>query len=313
MGLPLPSVFTDGKSKYLTDFGKLAGLIFNGPAAVIVFFIISGFVIHLPFKDDYNKLNIKKFYIRRLTRISVPAIVIVFLYRLFNVELTPPQFGTLWSIICEVIYYVSYPLLLVFFKMIRIKYLVAGTYILSLALLLLNLDSLRAAQNSYTALGYLTFLVGLPCWLMGCWLAENYNKFKEPSRLKMLFWRLIIILVAFGLRIVKFHVAGVIASNCFTLNLFAFLATYWLALEINFYINKMPNKMLEYSGKWSYSLYLIHPLVLPILLYFGLTTRFVNLHYFVIIISCVLAYVYYLLIEKPSHKIAEKLSNMVVK
>jgi peptidoglycan/LPS O-acetylase OafA/YrhL len=60
MGLPLPD-FVYFDSVYLINLLKLFGLIFNGPAAGIIFFILSGFVIHYPFIENYNKFNIKKF------------------------------------------------------------------------------------------------------------------------------------------------------------------------------------------------------------------------------------------------------------
>ena len=60
MGLPLPD-FAYFDSVYLINLLKLFGLIFNGPAAGIIFFILSGFVIHYPFIENYNKFNIKKF------------------------------------------------------------------------------------------------------------------------------------------------------------------------------------------------------------------------------------------------------------
>jgi len=59
MGLQFPD-FSKLNNVYIINFLKLFGLIFNGPAAVIIFFILSGFVIHYPFVVNNNKLNMLK-------------------------------------------------------------------------------------------------------------------------------------------------------------------------------------------------------------------------------------------------------------
>jgi peptidoglycan/LPS O-acetylase OafA/YrhL len=49
--------------------------LFYGPAAVIVFFIISGFCINYPFSSGKRALNLGGFYTRRFLRIGPPAVV----------------------------------------------------------------------------------------------------------------------------------------------------------------------------------------------------------------------------------------------
>ena len=77
---------------------------FNGPAAVIVFFVISGFCIHYPYRAD-RRLSIVPFYIRRFIPSSLPAGFCYLCMRwLFN-DRTRFQDGVYWSVICEAIYY----------------------------------------------------------------------------------------------------------------------------------------------------------------------------------------------------------------
>lgn len=83
------------------------GLLFNGPAAVIVFFVLSGFVIHYPQRDRRSHIVVRAFYARRLIRIGLPAIVAAALYLASGVSLSYPQFGVLWSVICETVYYLG--------------------------------------------------------------------------------------------------------------------------------------------------------------------------------------------------------------
>jgi len=127
---------------------------------------------------------------------------------------------------------------------------------------------LKAEHNGYPVLGLLTFIIGLPCWLMGCWLAENFQNFQILSFKRIYILRLFIIFIMLVLQIIKFHAPTVFASNCFTLNLFAILGTYWLGYEIKYFIFNKPNQIFEYFGKFSYSLYLIHVLVPSISTYF---------------------------------------------
>src|ERR1700689_1513175 len=53
--------------------------------AVLGFFIISGFCIHLPFRNN-EKLWIGRFYARRYTRILVPVIAALVIWRFAGVD-----------------------------------------------------------------------------------------------------------------------------------------------------------------------------------------------------------------------------------
>lgn len=300
-GLPFTGTFANSRSSGLLQNSlKLAELIFNGPAAVIIFFIISGLVIHYAYVG-HQVIPLGAYYSRRLLRIGIPAIIAIILYKIFHFEFKAPEFGTLWSIFCEIIYYLLYPLLFYIRKQVDWKYIISLSYIISLVLLFANLDALSAGHQGYPALGLLTWIVGLPCWLMGCWLAENYSKFKVLPHYKIQLLRALIILVVLGLRIAKFHISSVFASNCFTLNAFAFLGCIWLGYEIMYFQYKEPNKITENLGKWSYSLYLIHPVTPLILVFFKLD--FLKLNH-VALIGCALlfSYLFYKVVEKPSHR-----------
>jgi peptidoglycan/LPS O-acetylase OafA/YrhL len=87
-----------------------------GTPAVIVFFVISGFCIHLPFRGT-AKIDVFRYYLRRYTRILLPIAGTLVIYRKLGARLTfwgepsilcePP----LWSLACEEIYYALYPFL----------------------------------------------------------------------------------------------------------------------------------------------------------------------------------------------------------
>jgi peptidoglycan/LPS O-acetylase OafA/YrhL len=85
--------------------------LFNGPAALIVFFVISGFGIHLAFRRDLT-VDVPSFYSRRLIRISGPALIGLALWTWVGIKFEPQGPGPFWTITCEAEYYLLYPLLL---------------------------------------------------------------------------------------------------------------------------------------------------------------------------------------------------------
>ena len=301
LGLPLPYFMNEetGTNLLMINLGKVLGLIFNGPAAVICFFIISGFCINFPFRNQQT-INLLSYYSRRLLRIGIPAVIALVLYINFNdcflkKEL---QLGVLWSVICEIIYYLIFPILFYIRKSIKWEFLFCIAYGLSFVVLLSNLDLLEETHHAYSPSLFLGWLIGLPCWLLGCWLSENYDRFTLLSFKKIWLLRISLIGVITILRIVKFHVDSPFASNAFTLNLFSIVACAWIGYEIMYYQNNEPLKGLESAGKWSYSLYLVHPIVFNLLLYLNFKEAG---HLILIFISLLLSYAFYLLVEKPSH------------
>ena len=145
-----------------------------GTPAVIGFFIISGFCIHLPFRKK-EKLWIGRFYARRYTRILVPVIVALVIWRFAGVDqglLGQHSIlweSPLWSLLCEEIYYACYPLI----RWIRERYgwapLFYATFPLSVGISLLHF---RATDwQPYGPIG--TAFILLPVWLLGCVLAAK--------------------------------------------------------------------------------------------------------------------------------------------
>jgi peptidoglycan/LPS O-acetylase OafA/YrhL len=301
LGFPLP-YFMDsetGTDTLMINLGKVIGLIFNGPAAVICFFIISGFCINFPFRNQQS-INLLSYYSRRLLRIGIPAVIALVIYINFNDDFLKkePQLGVLWSVICEVIYYLIFPILFYIRKFIKWEFLFGIVYLISFLVLLYNLDLVKESNNAYSPSLYLGWLIGLPCWLLGCWLSENYDRFTLLSFKKIWLLRLSMIGIITILRIVKFHIDSPFVSNSFTLNLFSIMACVWIGYEIIYYQNNEPFKSLESAGKWSYSLYLVHPIVSNLLLYFNLKGAG---DVILIIVALLLSYTFYLVVEKPSH------------
>jgi peptidoglycan/LPS O-acetylase OafA/YrhL len=307
LGGPMPAGFD------LAAYGLLGQIIassavclFNGPAAVIVFFLISGFCIHYP-QSTGRPLVLRSFYLRRFTRIGVPAILAWVLYLVLGFHVTPPEFGVLWSIICEAIYYLLYPFLLALAQ----RYSWRNTLVLASASALvataLGWPVILRNPSSYVALGSFTWVVGLPSWILGCRLAEYIAVRPAPifSANRVWLWRLAVVVGAFATRVLKFHASPPWGVQIILLTAFAPLAYLWLREEIFYFQSKPPHKWLEAAGAWSYSLYLIHIVAI------NLGNRWLGAEpskVLIVALGLALAYGFYLVVERSSHHLARKIS-----
>lgn len=290
----------------------LAGLfncLFNGPAAVIVFFLISGFCIHFPYRDG-RKVNVGVFYLRRFVRIGLPVLGAAAILQ-FILHTFAPLETVGWSIICEAIYYLLYPALLLFGRRFGWGAAILVSGICTSLMLATHFHSLSNGAYGYPALGLNTWVVGLPVWLMGCWLAENYASLSIPSVASMWAMRGGLYALSVAGELWRFHAPRALASNCIILDLFAIPACYWLGKEIAFASTHSSSRPLEWAGLWSYSLYLVHPMTGFIMIRMGVITFFSSLstHFLLLFAALLFSYGFYLLIERPSHRLSNKIGK----
>jgi len=279
---------------------------FDGIAAVIAFFIISGFVIHYPNKNGIPDL--KEFWIRRFLRILIPLFVILIIGSKFN----HPEKTVVWSLFCELIYYALYP----FLSMIRlswknkflISYAIAALVICLVAypdiIAFLKQTNVNFEGSYRPGAGYFTWIIGLPCWLLGVLIAEKIDALKPVTFMSLLIYRLLAYAISCFCLVGEFHLH---LSYILTMNIFAFLLYKWIQTEIVYFKSHKPNLILERMGKFSYSLYLCHPLLYAIL---GLFIKISPATYPVFILVIITAsYLFYLLVEKPGHKLARIINS----
>jgi hypothetical protein len=115
-------------------------------------------------------LNVPEFYSRRFIRIAIPAIVAFFLYRIYGLYM-----GVVWSLICELVYYLLYPLILKY-KEKYMQYILVGSFIASYVVtILFSIYSDSYNGDVHRQGFYLTWIVGLPVWLLGVVLVDKYN------------------------------------------------------------------------------------------------------------------------------------------
>ena len=279
-----------------------------GTAAVIGFFVISGFCIHLPFRNG-EELPVARFYARRYIRILIPLAGALVTLHLAGV---PLQFfgrdsilwhSLLWSLLCEEIYYAAYPLL----RLCRARF--GWTALLTIAFAVGGgIAATHRYADDWPVYGPIgTALILLPVWLLGCLLAEQAEHLLPDSSRSIWTWRFLVWLASWvcGILHFKAHI-----SYTQTMLPFGILTYFWIRREISYGMCAKPWRPLALAGKWSYSLYLIHGAAMVI---FARKIPMPNLGYavnwcaanaFILLFS----YVFFLLIERPSHRLARRIS-----
>jgi peptidoglycan/LPS O-acetylase OafA/YrhL len=277
--------------------------LFSGQAAVIVFFVISGFCIHYPFRHA-TKISLLPYFARRHTRIWMPiAVAVLFGWRL-NVEFSFFTDSILWSLVCEEIYYLIYPALLQLKNKFTWKPVLIAAYIAAACVFLTN-----PGGGNYPSYGWtMNWILGLPCWLLGCLLAENTDRLRElPGEVKIWHWRIAAWALSSFCAVLRFHSP---VKYPITLTLFGVFAFFWIRSEIVYYMNRNPNQTFENLGRGSYSIYLAHIIGMALfaMLFAAEMPDMLKLvlRYSFILLVC---YVFYILIEKPSHSLARLIGN----
>ncbi|MDB5439318.1 MAG: acyltransferase 3, partial [Caulobacteraceae bacterium] len=308
-GLPFDAYHHPG----LRLLGSAQATVFDGAAAVLVFFVISGFCIHYAFAAG-RPFNAGAFLSRRLVRLAVPAIATSLLAMACGAGAWAALQSVLWSLYCELIYYAVYPLLRRGFKRFGIRPVVVVATLLSLALIAANWRSPFYADFPI----WITWLVAAPAWLLGCELAERVAARRAgvqpgpaaPSLWTIWAWRLGAIVYGALVIIAVFHAPWPIGYPIL-LAPFAFFAAAWVDHEIAWFQNHPPAAILEWAGTWSYSLYLIHPIAISL-------TPIAPAHpmlSWLLRLCAILAasYVFYRLVERPAQRLARRVSRLFQK
>ena len=302
------------------------GAFYCGPAAVIVFFVVSGFCIHFPYRDG-KTVPVLSFLARRYIRIGIPAAVAMGLAALVGMEslllhrssfalsleslrkVNDRDVAIIWSLVCELIYYTIYPVLFAARRRFGWKPVLAISYTAALGVILL-----RPNAGSYPDFGhFLNWTVGLPCWLLGCVVAESIDitptRLVEAKRIWLL--RFAVWGASMLALLLRFHSP---IGYPWSLTAFGVLAAWWLVQELRYHQFTSPWRVFEWAGAWSYSIYLAHVLAIPILDRAGLRLDFPmlgpNLNWvFRSVLILAFCWLFYLVVEKPSHLLARAIGS----
>lgn len=282
-------------SPYLPDIFRY---VFTGQPAVFVFFVISGFCIHYPYAN--SPLPVVAFYVSRLLRI-LPVVVIAVALAQLSGHSDLAAFSLkggyiLWSLVCELWYYLLYPIFYFLSRYIpwRIQWL-ASFLIYMVAIYLQPGD--QWGNLHYTYGWHNLWIIGLPAWLAGCVLAHEWSLFKRVIGLtsRRWLWRLLIALAASMSCYLTLHTP---IKYHYTMNAFALITVYWITVEIIAARNETKANILDWFGRWSFSIYVFHEIGRVYLQMIGVS------HWIILVLILMFCYMAFLIVEYPSHKIS---------
>ena len=233
-------------------FRQLA-LVANGQAAVGLFLSISGFCIHFG-QSTQLRVEAVPFMIKRTVRIGLPLVIVsVFASSLGNWA-TAALNSVLWSLYCELAYYLTYPILLA----CRRKWPMSRLLIVAVltSALMVSMQPRRDFLQDY---GLATVLVCYPLWLAGAW-AERHHHPRSGSIVSIAIWRLVALALCWLFPLGPYGPVDVSAAvKLAFVGVFSFV---YIPAELARWHGRKASTWSETLGRGSYSLYLVH--ILPV-------------------------------------------------
>lgn len=312
---------------HITDFFSiknnldLDGLFFlpfkTGGQGVQLFFIISGFILALPFAEKYPKgenVSIKYFFLRRLTRLEPPYLISLFLFFSILIFTNKANFNDLvdnliasifyvhnivfgkgsdintvaWSLEVEIQFYIMVPLLAQLFKFSKLKRR------LSLTLLFFIFVGLNFLFDIY----FRTIIAQFHYFILGFIFADFYVT-EQLKAIKNKYFGLVGILIFLLINREDGNLEEMIfIIGCILIFSSVILNDFWNRI--------FSNKIIAVVGGMCYSIYLLH---YPIISFFGniinqllepSKTYYLVLYFIVLIpIIIIISSIFYLMVEKP--------------
>jgi peptidoglycan/LPS O-acetylase OafA/YrhL len=288
---------TSAFNKFLLLVGNTT---WNGTAAVVVFFVISGFLIHGG-NVGKQKVDLPSFWMRRGIRIIVPLTVTVLIAYALGASYVRVLDAILWTVYAEISYYLLYPLLLPFIT----KFGIGRILLISLAISLAMIAS-RPTEIYLFAFGIkLTWLFNAPLWLMGCYLAERREQIGALSA-KFPLWglRCVSLIYCYASTILANHAGNVAIGYTWTIWIFGAHCMVWLDAEMRRGTGKSTLHMFEKFGLAGYSLYLTHKIPINFVDTELSQLEPVTSWLVKLIAIAAIAWIFYRLVEWPAHKAA---------
>lgn len=321
-----------------------------GYVGVMLFFVLSGFVIHLPYAGGERPLGIRAFYVRRFVRLYPPyaaalALSILVashvhvdrhatldastLVRSFVFLQNYPHLGgkvaelawlqpagniALWSLPVEFELYLVYPIVLHLTRRFGLSIALASIAGVSLVATFADIFIARPSGQTANVANYLpTFLHYWIVWFAGAWLAERFALGAAPR------WNVawtVVFVASTALAIVDRQRLLPFDVGDFVIALVFVSAIVWILSNEAHSRRFARLGPLAKIGDFSYSLYLIHmPILLIILALWERTHPIRPTNYLASVVAVVLiipiAFGFWYLFEKPSIALAKRLSRNV--
>ncbi len=275
----------------------------HGISSVLIFFMLSGLCIHLPVASG-KKLNIGSFFVRRGIRILPTFIATYCLITYLKMSIKTVDFDApTWSLWVEIIYYTIYPMLYFISSKITTQRLLLISIVISIsATCLLGFPRNFHGGNNI----FYNAMMGLAYWVAGMLLAEILTTQKELKLPKILLkielWKLRTLLIAIDVSIFSLYYLFKLPYTI-SFAIVSPLLFLYVCREIR---ETKFNDFLTHVGIFSYSLYLFHQPIMQLLNYIDPEfSSSISALVFVVFIC----YITYLLIEKPSIAIIQRLKN----
>ena len=254
------------------------------------FFVLSGFVICYNYNSMSNKIQLKSYIIKRFTRLYPLLFFSTILYLSFEIvmnlylpfyinipeSLNSLLYGTLdtltfmnstpvfgnshgmnhpsWSISSEMISYIVFGVIIVFFNKKNQDLLFISLTLISCVFLLNN--KLFTGYDFNFIRGILSFSLGVLIY------KYPFNKIRLPNYTEI-FIPVLVIMSLYGLNfnvgfLKEFH-------KIFTINIVFFISIHILLKTQGFFSKLLDNSFFRFLGKISYSVYLNHVLIITII------------------------------------------------
>lgn len=313
--------------------------LWEGRGSVIVFFILSGFVLSLPFYKENNSVKYSAFIVKRICRIYIPyyfAILLGIAMRtlysegslfglwtgklnfsvILNHLLLFPMFDqnsidpVIWSLSHEIRISFIFPIIMYFILKYNERVILSFGIVLSTVGIVLaetfNLMGWDYYTNYFLSLHFiLMFIVGALLAKNRLFIVERYNNLKKGYKISLFIT--MILLFSYSRLLIPGYAA----------DWFLGISGLWLiisALSNNTFSKFLLTKPCAFLGKISYSIYLNHLIV--ILTVISLLHKKVSiplLWIISILVTLIVSSITYRFIEKPSIKLGRYIVNKWLK
>ena len=303
--------------------GSLGGR--AGQYGVMLFFMLSGFLMSYLYLDkEFNKSNIKQYVLARVGRV-VPLYLIIVLVSfilnyigyegLYEISEVKKLISHLIFIYGESVLWTIAPEMHFYFIFLGFWYLAANRagyiYVLIFSILiLLFLTNFPRPHGSIQGLPFDFHLFrSIPYFLVGVIFGMHYKSFRVPEYLKKNWFVFALLLIP--LMYPQFSPVTSASKNRMWLNYEVLLVMSSVFFCILFLVPEknivLSNKVGDFLGKISYSLYLLH---MPILVLLNKLDVQIELKLFIfVVLSLLTAYLSYKYIEKPSAKLVRSFAS----
>ncbi|MGG0237742.1 acyltransferase family protein [Bacillus rhizoplanae] len=344
-----------GKKVMYSTFGDYFSILWQGHSAVIIFFVLSGFVLSLPFYKG-TKFNYSDYLIKRVCRIYIPYIVLVFIaigikmgiqsrigtvpglvhWGLWNIgvsfdsvvdhilflgEFNSDTFiMVIWSLVHEMRISIVFPFIIFLLLRVDWKVSIGGAIVLS-SIGYLLMKNIPSEFNMPVSTNYFITFHYISMFIIGALLAKNREYLISKiidSKVKYLLFPLGILFFIYP-RIPFMPLSKIVGEIDYTLYLiiidwyisFGAALIVLSALSLKRFSRLLLMKPIHFMGEISYSLYLVHPIVLLTtvhVLYGKMPVPLILVFSFVITIAAsILCHKW---IEIPSIKVGRKLAKV---